>query len=101
MMQATLIRSTQQDDILRADIARAAVGCLYAELALYPKPGLVSLVDKKVLEARDLVSRGRRPYEPADRPTSGAQQSANLRTEHPGGSGDQNHMSLPAGVRAG
>lgn len=26
-------------------IARAAVGSLYAELALYPKPGLVSLVD--------------------------------------------------------
>jgi triphosphoribosyl-dephospho-CoA synthase len=28
-----------------ADIARTAVGCLYAELVLYPKPGLVSLVD--------------------------------------------------------
>ena len=41
MMHATLIRSVAQ----RADIARAAVGCLYAELALYPKPGLVSLVD--------------------------------------------------------
>lgn len=31
--------------ILAADIARIAVGCLYAELVLYPKPGLVSLVD--------------------------------------------------------
>jgi triphosphoribosyl-dephospho-CoA synthase len=30
---------------LAADIARTAVGCLYAELVLYPKPGLVSLVD--------------------------------------------------------
>ena len=30
---------------LAADIARIAVGCLYAELVLYPKPGLVSLVD--------------------------------------------------------
>jgi len=28
-----------------ADVARLAVGCLYTELALYPKPGLVSLVD--------------------------------------------------------
>jgi triphosphoribosyl-dephospho-CoA synthase len=28
-----------------ADIARTAVGCLYTELVLYPKPGLVSLVD--------------------------------------------------------
>jgi triphosphoribosyl-dephospho-CoA synthase len=32
-------------ETLAADIARAAVGCLYAELVLYPKPGLVSLVD--------------------------------------------------------
>jgi len=32
-------------DTLAADIARTAVGCLYAELVLYPKPGLVSLVD--------------------------------------------------------
>lgn len=31
--------------VLAADIARTAVGCLYAELVLYPKPGLVSLVD--------------------------------------------------------
>lgn len=30
---------------LSADVARTAVGCLYAELVLYPKPGLVSLVD--------------------------------------------------------
>lgn len=30
---------------LCADIARIAVGSLYAELVLYPKPGLVSLVD--------------------------------------------------------
>lgn len=30
---------------LAADIARIAVGSLYAELVLYPKPGLVSLVD--------------------------------------------------------
>jgi triphosphoribosyl-dephospho-CoA synthase len=27
------------------DTARLAIGCLHAELALYPKPGLVSLVD--------------------------------------------------------
>ena len=31
--------------VIGADIARTAVGCLYAELVLYPKPGLVSLVD--------------------------------------------------------
>ncbi|MDQ2823787.1 MAG: triphosphoribosyl-dephospho-CoA synthase [Pseudomonadota bacterium] len=31
--------------VLATDIARTAVGCLYAELVLYPKPGLVSLVD--------------------------------------------------------
>lgn len=30
---------------LLAHTARTAVACLYAELALYPKPGLVSLVD--------------------------------------------------------
>lgn len=30
---------------LAADVARTAVGCLYTELVLYPKPGLVSLVD--------------------------------------------------------
>jgi triphosphoribosyl-dephospho-CoA synthase len=30
---------------LAAEIARIAVGSLYAELVLYPKPGLVSLVD--------------------------------------------------------
>jgi triphosphoribosyl-dephospho-CoA synthase len=41
MMYAAPVHPTVQ----RADIARAAVGCLYAELALYPKPGLVSLVD--------------------------------------------------------
>ena len=33
------------DTALAADIARIAVGSLYAELVLYPKPGLVSLVD--------------------------------------------------------
>jgi len=33
------------DPALAADIARIAVGSLYAELVLYPKPGLVSLVD--------------------------------------------------------
>jgi len=32
-------------DTLAADTARTAIGCLYAELVLYPKPGLVSLVD--------------------------------------------------------
>ena len=32
-------------ETLAADIARTAVGCLYAELVLYPKPGLVSPVD--------------------------------------------------------
>lgn len=31
--------------MLFAQTARTAIGCLYAELALYPKPGLVSLVD--------------------------------------------------------
>ena len=33
------------DKALAADTARTAVACLYAELVLYPKPGLVSLVD--------------------------------------------------------
>ncbi|WP_332875755.1 triphosphoribosyl-dephospho-CoA synthase MdcB [Massilia sp. S19_KUP03_FR1] len=36
---------TPVDTALAADIARIAVGSLYAELVLYPKPGLVSLVD--------------------------------------------------------
>ena len=40
MMPAVAVNRT-----LAADIARTAVGCLYAELVLYPKPGLVSLVD--------------------------------------------------------
>lgn len=31
--------------IVAGDIARIAVGCLYSELVLFPKPGLVSLVD--------------------------------------------------------
>jgi triphosphoribosyl-dephospho-CoA synthase len=37
--------SAPADTALAADIARIAVGSLYAELVLYPKPGLVSLVD--------------------------------------------------------
>ena len=37
--------ATPVDSALAADIARIAVGSLYAELVLYPKPGLVSLVD--------------------------------------------------------
>jgi triphosphoribosyl-dephospho-CoA synthase len=32
-------------DRFRGRVARTALACLYAELALYPKPGLVSLVD--------------------------------------------------------
>jgi triphosphoribosyl-dephospho-CoA synthase len=32
-------------DELSTQMARTAIGCLYAELTLYPKPGLVSLVD--------------------------------------------------------
>lgn len=39
------IAAPPADTIRAADIARIAVGCLYAELVLYPKPGLVSLVD--------------------------------------------------------
>lgn len=46
MMRAAVSTVAQDaDPTLAADIARTAVGCLYAELALYPKPGLVSLVD--------------------------------------------------------
>jgi triphosphoribosyl-dephospho-CoA synthase len=37
--------ATPVDTALAPDIARLAVGSLYAELVLYPKPGLVSLVD--------------------------------------------------------
>ncbi|RJF92367.1 triphosphoribosyl-dephospho-CoA synthase MdcB [Noviherbaspirillum saxi] len=35
----------RQDRTFCHDIARLAVHCLYTELALYPKPGLVSLID--------------------------------------------------------
>ena len=40
-----MMRTVAPTLVHAADIARMAVGCLYAELALYPKPGLVSLVD--------------------------------------------------------
>jgi triphosphoribosyl-dephospho-CoA synthase len=40
-----LAASPPVDATLATDVARLAVGSLYAELVLYPKPGLVSLVD--------------------------------------------------------
>ncbi len=39
------VRPQSDQRRLRASAARLAVGCLHAELVLYPKPGLVSLVD--------------------------------------------------------
>jgi triphosphoribosyl-dephospho-CoA synthase len=45
---ASIVRPQPGPRALRrfcSETARVAVGCLYTELALYPKPGLVSLVD--------------------------------------------------------